>query len=163
MAKTITARPDLRRGSLRALALLAGLALLTLVVWLIVTRYHVIAGSGPGQNPMDSAQSAFVERTGVRVIRVAVAAGGGMIDLRYQVVNPDKAVIVHDKAKPPAVVDERTGQVLNRPWMDMSHAGELHAGVTYYELLVNSGGLVKPGGPVSVVIGGARLEHLIAQ
>ncbi|HWQ14412.1 MAG TPA: hypothetical protein VNL77_16550 [Roseiflexaceae bacterium] len=141
-----------------ALALLAGLA-----AWLIVARLTPGAGRPPYDALDDRAQSAFIAATGVRVMRVAVTAGGGMVDLRYQVIDPAKAAVIHDLDRPPAVVDEATGQVISQPWMQHAHAGEIHAGVTYYMLLVNPKGVITPGSRVSVVIGDARLEHVVAQ
>ena len=49
----------------------------------------------------------LLERSGVRVVRVAATGGGGLLDLRYQVVDPGKAAAIHDAETPPALVDER--------------------------------------------------------
>ena len=40
------------------------------------------------QRPSVSA-AGLAERSGVRLVRVAVTGGGGLLDLRYQVVDPD--------------------------------------------------------------------------
>lgn len=155
---------SLQRGRSGWRALAAGLMLpATLVAWMLIGRFAVGPRGGPGHPLVDIPQSAFIEATGVRVTLVAVTAGGGMVDLRYQVIDPDKAAIVHDPTKPPGVLDEATGQVVNRPWMGHAHAGQLQAGVTYYLILVNPGGVIKPGSPVSVLIGDSRLEHVLVQ
>lgn len=104
-------------------------------------------------------QAAFEEATGVRLVAIAVTAAGGMIHLRYQVLDPDKALIVHDDEQPPTIIDEATGRFRNRPQHE-HHARELNMGVTYNLLLANSGGLIKRGALVSLVIGDARLEHI---
>ena len=57
------------------------------------------------QRPSVSA-SGLAEHSGVRLIRVAVTGGGGLLDLRYQVVDPSKAVAVHEANTPPAIIDE---------------------------------------------------------
>ena len=144
--------------------MLAGIALLLvmLALWIIASPY-LTGVSRWGQNSREASQAAFEEKTGVRVVRVAVTAGGGMIDLRYQVIDPDKALIVHDKENPPAIVDEATGQAINRPWMDHSRVRELHAAVTYPLLLMNAGGVIKRGSTVTVVMGEARLENVVVQ
>jgi hypothetical protein len=164
MENTLGKQPESFRANGRwSLALPVGLALLAaLAVWMITSRY-IVPGGRPAFSPLDMPQSAFTEATGVRVTRVAVTAGGGMVDLRYQVIDPDKATVVHDRNRPPAIVDAATGQVVNRPWMQHSHASALRAGVTYYLILVNPGGVIKPGNTVSVVIGDARLEHVPVQ
>src|SRR3990172_2056720 len=97
-------------------------------------------------------QSAFETATGVRIVRVALTAGGGMIDLRYQVIDPQKALIIHDEGNFPAIVDEASGAIINTPWMNHSHSGEYQAGVTYYTLMMNSGGVLSRGSKVTVVL-----------
>ena len=142
---------------------LAGLLLLTgLGLWLFPPSEPVTPANPPqiGRDLASLPQSAFEEATGVRVALVAVTGQGGLIDFRYQVIDPDKAVIVHDPEKPPTLVDEATGQTYNTPWMQHPHSGDFTPGVTYYLVLVNPQGGIKPGSLVSVVIGDFRLEHI---
>jgi len=110
-----------------------------------------------------AAQAAFEEATGVRIVGVTVTAGGGMLDLRYRVLDPDKAIVVHDKDNPPTIVHEATNYSINKPFMHHSKGRDLHAAITYYELLLNQGEVVKPGDAVTIVIGDTRLAHIIAQ
>ncbi len=110
---------------------------------------------------------AFEEQTGLRIVRVALTAGGGMIDLRYQVLDPEKArafctirngsIVLKE---PPMIILEGTGEILKTSWMGHSHAKALRAGVTYYVLLLNTGGKVQRGHFVTVLIGGVPVEHL---
>lgn len=142
--------------------LLACVLLLTVFVvlmagWIGISHATVPAAAAIPASP------AFEAATGVRITRVAVTAGGGMIDFRYQVIDPDKAVIVHDWDKPPTIVDEATGKPFNAPWMQHSHNVNLKAGVTYYLILVNPQGGIKRGAPVTIQIGGSQLEHVIVQ
>ena len=134
-----------------------GILLLALASWMAISQY---VQGGFDRDQTINSQIAFEEATGVRLVFIAVAAGGGMINLRYQVLDPDKAVIVHDDDNPPTIIDEASGIALSRPWMDHDHTDELHIGVTYNDLLMNSGGFVKHGSLVTVVIGDARLEHV---
>lgn len=108
-------------------------------------------------------QAAFEEATGVHIVRVALTAMDGMIDLRYQVIDPDKAVIIHEAANPPAIMDEATGTILDTPWMNHAHGGDFQAGVSYYMLLMNSGSVLTRGSKVTIILGGVRLEHVIVQ
>jgi hypothetical protein len=118
-----------------------------------------------GQEPEQAviSQSAFEEVTGVHIVRIALTAEEGMIDLRYLVIDPDKAVIIHEGESPPAIMDEATGKILDTSWMNHTHSGEYQAGVTYYTLLMNSGGVLSKGSKVTVILGGVRLEHLVVQ
>ncbi|MFN8456766.1 MAG: hypothetical protein U0401_19220 [Anaerolineae bacterium] len=162
MANLITKQPATYRdlwglvSAVGAITVAAGL-----ILWLLSSSTGINWGSSAV--PLESAQAVFTEATGVRLVRVAVTAGGGMLDLRYQVIDPDKAAVVHDQKNPPTIVDEFTGQTASRPWMHHSSGRELHAAVTYNELLLNPGGVIKPGSAITVIIGGTRLEHVIVQ
>ena len=99
-------------------------------------------------------------KSGVRVVRVAVTGDGGLLDLRFQAVDTDRAAAVHDPATPPELVDEETGVVVNALLMGHQHKGRLKAGQIYYLIFNNPGNLVHRGGRVTVVLGDARLPHV---
>lgn len=107
------------------------------------------------------AQTDLEDKSGVRVVRVAVAGGGGMIDVRYQVVDPEKALSVHSGT--PAIVDERSGRTIDRQWMGHGGPSRFTLGRTYYLLFVNSDGLLQPGAGVTVKLGGGRVEHVLVR
>jgi hypothetical protein len=96
-------------------------------------------------------------------VRVAATGGGGLLDLRYQVVDADAAAAVHDARTPPALGVERTGLVLGRLLMDHVHHGRPKAGVTYVLLFLDPGDAIRQGDRVSVVLGGARLAHVVVR
>jgi hypothetical protein len=99
----------------------------------------------------------WTRATGLRVDRVAVSGGGGLVDLRYTVV--DAVAARGHAAHPPMLVDERTGTRVGEPWMGHAHArgGPTTEGRAGYALLRNPGGVVTPGGSVSVLLGDLRL------
>jgi len=107
--------------------------------------------------------SGLAERSGVRLVRVAVTAGGGLLDLRYQVVDPSKAVAVHEARTPPAIIDERTGLVDDRLLMGHAHHGQLKAAVSYYLIFENTGNWVRRGSEVTVLLGDAQVEHVVVK
>jgi hypothetical protein len=137
--------------------------LLALVPWLLLTthdpRSHAQAVT-PRPLPAAVTSAGLAERSGVRVVRVAETAGGGLLDLRYEVVNPDVAAAIHDTATPPALVDERSGLVIGQLLMGHVHKGQLKAGLSYYLVFLNPGDAVRRGDRVSVVLGHARLQHV---
>jgi hypothetical protein len=102
----------------------------------------------------------LADRSGVRITRVAVSGDGGLVDVRYQVVDPARAHAVHAGRTPPAVVDQATGLVLNKLLMGHSHTGELKPAVTYYLVFENPGGWVRRGGTVTVLLGDAQVEDV---
>ena len=151
------------RFNLLLLTLLGGLALAVgAAVWLLASGFP--GGRAEAKGPSAAAQAAFEEKTGVRLVRVAVTGNGGILDLRYRVIDPDKAPVVHDPSKRPAIVDQKTGQVVGSPLMGMwMHAARLKPGVVYYQLLVNHKGLVEAGERVSVRLGGVSLRDVLVR
>lgn len=101
----------------------------------------------------------FEDATGIRVVRVVVTAGGGIVELHYQVLDPDKAVAVHDEEAPPGLIDEKTGAIVAVPFHDHSFR-ELHTAVTYREMFMNGGGLLQRGSKVTFTVGDSIIEHI---
>jgi hypothetical protein len=108
-------------------------------------------------------EPAFQERSGVRIVRVAVAGDGGLVDVRYQVLDPETAASVHDKTTPPDLVDEGTGVLVNELFMGHMHHGPQHAAQRYALIFNNPGNLVRRGSRVTVQLGAARLAHVRVQ
>jgi hypothetical protein len=155
-------------GRVRIAGFLAGVLIATgigaLVLWLPQRSSGEPSVKPPPewQRPSVSA-SGLAERSGVRLVRVAVTGGGGLLDLRYQVVDPNKAVAVHEEQTPPAIIDERTGLVLNRLLMGHAHTGELKPAVSYYLVFENTGNWVRRGSKVTVLLGDAQVEHVVVK
>ena len=149
---------DPRAGLILLVALLGALAVAAGVGFWLLASGSSSDSAPPG--PSLPARAAFEEEVGVQVVRVALTGGGGLIDLRYQVLDPEKAQVVHDST--PVLVDEETGEVIDTFFMGHRHSsrGRPKAGVTYPLLYVNEQGLIEQGSAVSVVIGDARLEHV---
>jgi hypothetical protein len=97
---------------------------------------------------------------GVRLLYVAVSADGGLVDMRYQVVDADKAAKLHSGAALTEIVDERSGVVVNNLFMGHTHSGTPHDGQTEFLLFENPGNMVQTGGKVTVVLGTVRLPHV---
>ncbi|WP_433301434.1 hypothetical protein ACQP2F_06075 [Actinoplanes sp. CA-030573] len=100
------------------------------------------------------------QASGVTITRVAVSGGGGLVDLRFRVVDPDRAHALHDPATPPAVVDEGSGLIVRDLLMNHEHSGDYRAGVTYYLVFENPGNWVRRGARVTVLLGNAQVEHV---
>lgn len=150
-------------GFLAGVLIAAGIAALAL--WL---PQRASGGSGAHPPPphwqrTSVSASGLAERSGVRLVRVAVTGGGGLLDLRYQVVDPSKAVTVHESRTPPAIIDEGTGLVLSRLLMGHAHQGELKPAVGYYLIFENTGNWVHRGSEVTILLGDAQVEHVIVK
>jgi hypothetical protein len=103
-------------------------------------------------------------RYGIDITLVAVSAAGGLVDFRYQVVDPDKAdAVIHDVDLYPKLIVEDTGKTLIMRSLPHNHGATLQLGGTYFFLLANANNAVRPGSRVTLVIGDARLEHVVVQ
>jgi hypothetical protein len=100
---------------------------------------------------------------GIKVNLVAVTADGGLVDLRFTVLDKDKAeVVLHEAQSLPELLIAGSGAVLRAPQAN-AHKLNLIDGASYFLLFPNSGGLVQAGTEVSVVVDGIRLEPIAAQ
>jgi hypothetical protein len=147
------------------LAAIAGVLVLPLVVAAGLT----ISAGGSSTTASNAAAARLVsaadmeQEYGIKVNLVAVTADGGLVDLRFTVVNKDKAIhVLHDGASMPELLVEPTGAVIHAP-TGMRHKVTILDGGNYFLLYSNPGGAVQAGTEVSVVIGDIRLESLRAQ
>jgi hypothetical protein len=160
--------PTHKRRWARLLGVLTGVVLVIAGVSIgsVVSR-----GSGHGSGAEDSkipvawkrplvSADGLVDRSGVKIVHVAVTGGGGLVDLRFQVIDPNRAEALHDSSTPPAVVDQRSGLVVHELLMSHSHTGQFKAGVTYYLVFNNPGNWVHRGDRVAVLLGNARVENV---
>jgi hypothetical protein len=125
----------------------------------------VSSGEGPQRpkpHPLPVAVSpgGLAERSGVRGVHVHVTGGGGLLDVRYEVVDPGKAALLHDRGTPPAVVYEATGTPIESLLMGHLPHGSAKAGLSAFMIFVNPGNIVHRGDLVSVILGPARLTHV---
>ena len=121
------------------------------------------SGEAGREQPEPSGAAALEERYGIRITLVAVTAGGGLVDLRYQVTDAAKAAqVLGPGAVAPTLIAEDSGKTLPAPQQAPEEARP-ETGQTYFILYPNAENSVKPGAAVTVVIGDVRVEHLIAK
>ncbi|MGW6194606.1 hypothetical protein ACWF0M_00530 [Kribbella sp. NPDC055110] len=158
----------MKRRTARVLGAATGIVLVAAAAtgWLLHNDQSS-AGPAPvaqiawGRTAVDA--NGLAERSGVRVTQVAVTGGGGLLDLRFQVLDPNRANSLHDAATPPAVIDEATGLVVQDLLMSHAHTGKYTAGETYYLVFENPGNWVRRGAKVSVLLGPAQVEHVVVR
>ena len=106
---------------------------------------------------------AIEEMWGVRITQIGVTADGGLVDFRYMVLDPDKALaMLQNVTNLPVLVAEDSGALVNSAAM-MAQKHNLAPGRTYFLLYRNTKGAIKPGGAVTVRFGDLLLEHVIAK
>ncbi len=109
-------------------------------------------------------EAGLEEKWGIRVTLVGISGDGGLVDFRFIVVDPDKALaLIDNNANRPVLVDEATNTLLLPSPSPSSHRGPPIPGQTFIMLYPNPRGIVQIGSQVSVIIGDIRLEHLVAQ
>jgi hypothetical protein len=157
-------------GSGRRVRVLGALTGAVLVVAAVVGfKLLHSSGAAPGRAAISKQVSPLVSldglqaRSGVRISQLDVTGAGGLIDLRFQVVDPSRAASVHSPATPPMLVDERTGVVVNQLFMGHQHRSGMKAGQSYYLIFNNPGNLVERGSRVTVQLGAARVAHVPVQ
>lgn len=122
------------------------------------------------------------QQYGIKITLVAVTSAGGLVDLRYRVVDSDKArLLFSDEAHMPSLLIEgyclTPSSISSSPEEDSSgYQGEvmlmsdshmrtprLLPGRVYFMLFPNQQNIVKPGMPVVVAFGEIHLEPIIAK
>lgn len=113
--------------------------------------------------PGQAASPAAIEsKYGVRLMHIAVLADGGLIDFRFQVLDPDKALALFEIESRPLLFVEADGQKIDSLYHP-PHGHRLWVGQSKYFIYNNHRGAIQSGTAVSVVFGDLRLEHVIAK
>ena len=150
---SVQERPRATAAARRPTVLLA--AILVLVTAGLVLGFRVTQGDpSPAATP---ANPTVEQQWGVRFLRMGVTADGGMVDVRYVVLDADRAIkVASSPGNTPLLTDESSGRVLFAVAMQ-PHVHDVAVGGTYYLLYRDTGGLVTPGGRVTVSLGGQSI------
>lgn len=98
-------------------------------------------------------------RHGLRVTRVAVTGGGGLVDLRFTVLDPVKArPLLEGAGHELRLVVEKDGALLTAPHHGAMRNVRLARDAACFVLFPNVRGAVRPGTRVAVAFGEVRLQ-----
>ena len=152
-----------RRGPVtfntRHLLLTLGLVALVgtaLVTWSLKARQSQewIPGTMPNSPEME-------EKFGVRFSFLAVTADGGMVELRYRVIDEGKAAnFGHFSETAPMLISEDSGKIVDVTIMGL-HNHRVEPGRTYYVLYRNTESAIQSGRPVTIAVGDIKLENAV--
>jgi len=118
--------------------------------------------AGPGAPPKPMSPAAFGEATGISVTLIGVTAAGGLVDFRFKVLDAAKARMrLADPKSPPVLLAADLPPLT--PTLDALRFMRFEAGRILSILYPNVRNAVKPGTPVTVVVGDVRLEPMKAQ
>jgi hypothetical protein len=122
----------------------------------------------PAQPAPSAGTAGPEEQLGIKVEAIRWSADGYMLDFRYRVVDPEKALLIMDRAVKPYIIDEASGARFLIP--SSPKVGPMRqttrrpeAGRMYWLLFANPAKYIKPGNQVTVVVGDYRLEHLVVE
>jgi hypothetical protein len=123
------------------------------------------AAAAGGTHTEDRMPSDPEKNFGIKIVSLRPTAGGQMLDLRFQVIDPEKAKAVLDKNKKAYLLDGQTGKTLPVP---VTKAGSMRqttispeAGRIYFILFSNPNRMVKEGGSISLIIGDFRKDSIV--
>jgi hypothetical protein len=107
------------------------------------------------------------DKWGIQIASLHLSAGGNIVDFRYRVVNPEKALPLFDRRAHPVLIDEATGAkfcVPNPPKVgSLRSTRPPKADRNYFMLFANPGGYIKVGSSVTITAGEFKAEHLVVQ
>jgi len=102
------------------------------------------------------------ERWGIQITMLGVTADGGMLDLRYRMIDPSKVIDLQELETELVFIVEESGYAF-RAAPAMSHRHEAQIGLIYGMLYFNQNGAVHPGDLVTVQLGDVQVQHVPAQ
>lgn len=141
------------------------------IMTLVIVFASKPAAPAPGTDTHTMPSSNEIEsRFGVRFTQVGITADGGMVDLRYRVLDPDKAMAVMDMAMsggssnpdaPWLIVEGDGTEIKNSEVMSMKQLPEPNS--VQFVLFANPRGVLESGMFVTIVVGDLRLAHVPVQ
>jgi hypothetical protein len=159
----VAARPG-RRTSARALVALLVIALLVaFVAW--TQRASAVQRVPHRPVPVNAG---FEGRSGIRIDRVTVVGDGGLVDVRFTVLDTQKAhrfvgdsdhtTVGKSKLAPPTMYAPGR-KVTVRDIASMHAHSEYRAGQTYFLIYLNPGGKIRPGDLLDLAGGAAKDKY----
>jgi hypothetical protein len=107
------------------------------------------------------------EKWGVQIVGVRLTAAGHMLDIRYKVIDPEKAAFMLNRKNKAQLIDQKSNTALRVK--DVPKIGRLRqstptptAGRIYFMLFPNPG-FIKAQSKVTLVVGNLRAENLVVE
>ena len=105
------------------------------------------------------------KKWGILPLSIQLTAAGQLLDYRFLVIDPEKAVSLMKRGDKAYLIDQASGIKVTVP---RTKVGPLRqtgskpvAGKVYPILFVNSGGVIKAGNKVTLVMGELRIEDIV--
>lgn len=157
-----TARRPASRFSVRT-GVLGGVLAMALAIGGFVLLNRPASGNTALAASRPVTAEVLEKQYGAKIQMVGLLAAGGLIELRFQVVDKDKAMALFGPVEQmPMLAVEGTSTVLESA-KGMKHHMTLLNGGSYFMFYTNAANAVHAGSQVSMVINGVRLEHIVVQ
>jgi len=123
------------------------------------------AAPAPAHHPRENT---YIKRKwGVELLFVRETAAGHMLEFRYKVLDPDKALPLFIRKDKPILTHERTGAELEVPVPPktgaLRNSDAPIEGRVYWMFFANPGLLVRPGDAIDIRIGEFEVKGLVVQ
>lgn len=111
----------------------------------------------------DISTATLEARYGLKVTRIAVTGGGGLVELRFTVLDAEKAkLLLRDQQSTPRLVAEDSGHTLYAPQQSSWRNVRVQQGAQCFVLFPNVRTAVKSGTRVALAFGALRVEPVVA-
>ncbi|MDD2700776.1 MAG: hypothetical protein PHH36_06000 [Sideroxydans sp.] len=133
-------------------------------------------GSGYSYAPQDvvpaqeeSAPAQSERQLGIHPQGLRRSAAGYILDFRYRITDPAKAVAMLDRKVRPYLLDEATGAQLGVPDTDKlgqlrtTGRSKIRTDQDYFILFANPGRFIQSGSRMTLVMGDKRIEDLVVE
>jgi hypothetical protein len=141
----------------------------SLCLWAIFILLQLPCSAANVENksdaPKDEKLSIAEKKWGIRPLSIQLTAAGNMLDYRFRVIDPDKAMLLMKRGDKAYLIDQASGVQLSVP---RTKVGPLRqtgtkpkAGKVYPILFSNTGKVIKSESKVTLVIGDFRMENIV--
>ncbi|MFM2077264.1 MAG: hypothetical protein RJA49_1154 [Actinomycetota bacterium] len=139
----------------------------SIVVFAIAAGVFVLHGRSGSNSAIEGSKAVTAEQLadqyGVKLDVLGLIASGGLIEMKFQVLDADKAsALFGDVEDMPKLAVEGSSTTLTSA-KGMKHHLTLLDGATYFFLYTNANDVVHRGDLVAFVMNGVRLPHLEVQ
>lgn len=133
-------------------------------IFFLGSSLSACSASGASQEAVPLSLSALEDQYGLRVNLVGVTAAGGLVDVRFKIVDGEKArSLLQDPNNFPALWIADGHVTLAVPEENRTQEIKVENDGNLLFMYPNSGNAVKPGTPVTIVFGDLQVEPILAK
>jgi hypothetical protein len=140
-----------------------------LCLWAIFILLQLPCSAANVENKSEASKdeklSITEKKWGIRPLSIQLTATGNLLDYRFRVIYPDKALALMKRGDNIYLIDQASGIRLTVPRTKVGPLRQTgskpRAGKVYPVLFTNTGMVIKPGSKVTLVVGDFRMENIV--